>query len=144
MLWLQNPRTKMSIPFSTAAHFFDCVISPSFLNTESRKKKELLRMAAHYDISTITLIHQTPCADGFVSLQCEVDVVFGHVSTFPDALLVFCGAVATLIPQGKIKAPRHHAVAPGENECIESSWTPSFFFLRLDSDFKFDVRKAKE
>src|SRR5438105_347168 len=32
-----------------------------------------LRMAPHYDLSIITLIHQTPCPNGFVSLQCELN-----------------------------------------------------------------------
>lgn len=107
-------------------------------------EKGPLRMAAHYDISTITLIHRTPRANGFVSLQCEVDGAFVNVPAVPDALLVFCGAITTLVSEGKIKAPRHHVVAPGENKLVGNSRTSSVFFLRPNPDFEFDAKIAKE
>lgn len=101
-------------------------------------------MATHYDISTITLIHQTPCPNGFVSLKCEVDGgVYVDVPAVPDALLVICGAVATLVSEGKTKAPKHHVVAPGEDKRVGSASTSSVFFLRPKADFEFAVRKAK-
>ena len=106
-------------------------------------EKEPLRMAPHYDISTVTLIHQTPCPNGFVSLQCEIDGVYSDVPAVPDTLLVICGAVATLVSGGKIKAPRHHVVAPGRDKRVGSGRTSSVFFLRPTSNFEFDVRKAR-
>jgi deacetoxycephalosporin-C synthase len=109
-------------------------------------EREPLRMAAHYDISTVTLIHQTPCPNGFVSLQCEAGKdggIWADVAALPDALLVICGAVATLVSGGRFEAPRHRVAAPGEGKRVGSERTSSAFFLRPDAAFEFDVRKAR-
>ncbi|KAG5927369.1 hypothetical protein E4U42_002312 [Claviceps africana] len=52
-----------------------------------------LRMGAHYDLSIITLVHQTACDNGF----CEVCGRFVDLPTRPDTVVVFCGAVGTLV-----------------------------------------------
>ena len=62
-------------------------------------EEEPLRMAPHYDLSILTLIHQTACANGFVSLQCEIDGEFVDVPTLPGSLLVFCGAPSAQLPR---------------------------------------------
>ncbi|MFE0171101.1 2OG-Fe(II) oxygenase family protein [Streptomyces sp. NPDC059002] len=112
---------------------------------EDRSAEEQpLRMAPHYDLSTVTIIQQTPCANGFVSLQCEVGGTFVDLPARPDAVLVFCGAIATLVTGGQVKAPRHHVAAPGRDQIAGSSRTSSVFFLRPDADFTFSVPLAKE
>jgi len=107
-------------------------------------EREPLRMAPHYDLSFVTLIHQTPCANGFVSLQVEVDGEMLDLPAIPDAVVVLCGAVAPLVTQGALPAPRHHVRAPGADLRAGSSRTSSVFFLRPRHDLAFSVRKARE
>ncbi|GHH81059.1 putative iron/ascorbate dependent oxidoreductase [Streptomyces sulfonofaciens] len=106
-------------------------------------EEEPLRMAPHYDLSTVTLIQQTPCPNGFVSLQVEVDGAFVDLPAKPDTVLVFCGAVATLVTGGQVKAPKHHVASPGRDLIAGSSRTSSVFFLRPNADFAFSVPLAK-
>lgn len=105
---------------------------------------ESLRMAPHYDLSIVTLIHQTPCPNGFVSLQGEVGGRYVDLPATPDTLLVFCGAIATLVSDGAVKAPRHHVAAPDKDKRVGSGRTSSVFFLRPNPDFAFSVRRARE
>ncbi|OAQ67220.1 cephalosporin biosynthesis expandase/hydroxylase [Pochonia chlamydosporia 170] len=107
-------------------------------------EEEPLRMGAHYDLSTITLVHQTACVNGFVSLQCEVDGEFVDLPTKPDTMVVFCGAVGTLVSKGKIKAPKHRVKSPGRDQRVGSSRTSSVFFLRPKPSFSFNVPQAIE
>lgn len=105
-------------------------------------EEEPLRMGPHYDLSTITLVHQTACKNGFVSLQVEVDGEFVDLPTKDNAMVVFCGAVGTLVSQGQIKAPKHRVKSPGKDQRIGSSRTSSVFFLRPKPDFTFNVKNA--
>ncbi|MET9290618.1 2OG-Fe(II) oxygenase family protein [Streptomyces sp. NPDC003077] len=107
-------------------------------------EEEPLRMAPHYDLSTVTLIQQTPCPNGFVSLQCEVGGTFVDLPARPDTALVFCGAIATLVTGGRVHAPRHHVAAPGRDQIAGSGRTSSVFFLRPNADFSFSVPLARE
>nr|P18548.1 RecName: Full=Deacetoxycephalosporin C synthase; Short=DAOCS; AltName: Full=Expandase [Streptomyces clavuligerus]1DCS_A Chain A, Deacetoxycephalosporin C Synthase [Streptomyces clavuligerus]1RXF_A Chain A, Deacetoxycephalosporin C Synthase [Streptomyces clavuligerus]1RXG_A Chain A, DEACETOXYCEPHALOSPORIN C SYNTHASE [Streptomyces clavuligerus]1UNB_A Chain A, DEACETOXYCEPHALOSPORIN C SYNTHETASE [Streptomyces clavuligerus]1UO9_A Chain A, DEACETOXYCEPHALOSPORIN C SYNTHETASE [Streptomyces clavul len=107
-------------------------------------EEQPLRMAPHYDLSMVTLIQQTPCANGFVSLQAEVGGAFTDLPYRPDAVLVFCGAIATLVTGGQVKAPRHHVAAPRRDQIAGSSRTSSVFFLRPNADFTFSVPLARE
>ncbi len=107
-------------------------------------EEEPLRMAPHYDLSTVTLIQQTPCPNGFVSLQAEVDGTFVDLPARPDRVVVFCGAVATLATGGQVKAPRHHVAAPDRDRIAGSSRTSSVFFLRPNPDFTFSVPLARQ
>lgn len=107
-------------------------------------EEEPLRMAPHYDLSTMTLIQQTPCPNGFVSLQAEVDGTFVDLPARPDRVVVFCGAVATLATGGQVKAPRHHVAAPDRDRIAGSSRTSSVFFLRPNPDFTFSVPLARQ
>ncbi|KAG5999640.1 hypothetical protein E4U54_001741 [Claviceps lovelessii] len=88
------------------------------------------------DLSVITLIHQTACRNGFVSLQCELDDGrFVDVPTRDDTMVVLCGA---------IKAPRHRVTAPDGDHMQGSSRTSSVFFLRPEGTFRFSVPLARE
>ncbi len=102
-----------------------------------------LRMAPHYDLSIITLIHQTPCPNGFVSLQCEINGTYVDMPPVPDSLVVFCGAVLALVSNGQTKAPKHRVLAPSSSQRVGSNRTSSVFFLRPKSSFTFSVPLAK-
>ncbi|MCD9006278.1 2OG-Fe(II) oxygenase family protein [Luteimonas sp. XNQY3] len=106
-------------------------------------EQEPRRMAPHYDLSIITLIQQTPCANGFVSLQCEIDGQFVDIPPVPGAMVVFCGAVAPLLSNGRIRAPRHQVASPPMDRRVGSSRTSSVLFLRPTPDFEFSVPLAR-
>lgn len=101
------------------------------------------RMAPHYDLSIITTIQQTPCANGFVSLQCEIEGRYVDLPPMPGSVVVFCGAVASLVSGGKIKAPRHRVASPSIDQRIGSARTSSVFFLRPKPEFRFSVPLAR-
>lgn len=101
------------------------------------------RMASHYDLSVLTLIHQTPCANGFVSLQVELDGDYIDLPAEPDALIVMCGAVARIVTEGQIPAPRHHVAAPPARLRVGSERTSTVFFLRPEAEFGFSVPRAR-
>lgn len=104
---------------------------------------EPLRMAPHYDLSIVTLINQTKCPNGFVSLQCNFDGTIADLPPLPNALIVMCGAVATVISGGKVKAPIHQVVAPSREKKVGSNRTSDVFFLRPRPDFEVSVPVAK-
>jgi deacetoxycephalosporin-C synthase/deacetoxycephalosporin-C hydroxylase len=103
-----------------------------------------LRMAPHYDLSIVTLIHQTPCANGFVSLQAKIAGELVDLPVVPDAVLVMCGAVATVVTQGAVPATEHHVAAPPAHMRVGSGRTSSVFFLRPRPTFTFSVPKARK
>jgi isopenicillin N synthase-like dioxygenase len=112
---------------------------------ENRTAEEQpLRMAPHYDISIVTLIHQTPCANGFVSLQAEVDGELVDLPADPEAIVVLCGAVARLATEGTIVAPKHHVGAPPADRREGSSRTSSVFFMRPKPDYEISVPMARQ
>lgn len=106
-------------------------------------ENEPLRMAPHYDLSIVTLINQTKCPNGFVSLQCNFDGTIVELPPLPNALIVMCGAVATVISGGKIKAPIHQVVAPSREQRVGSSRTSDVFFLRPKPEFEMSVSMSK-
>lgn len=106
-------------------------------------EEEPLRMAPHYDLSIVTLIHQTPCDNGFVSLQAQVGDSLVNLPYVQDAIIVMCGAVATLVSGGEVLATKHHVRSPGSGERIGSARTSSVFFLRPRSDFTFSIPEAR-
>ncbi|OKI04828.1 cephalosporin hydroxylase [Streptomyces sp. CB02923] len=106
-------------------------------------EREPRRMAPHYDLSIITLIHQTPCANGFVSLQAEIGGAMVDLPAVPDAVVVLCGAIAPLATRGAVPAPKHHVRSPGAGLRAGSDRTSSVFFLRPSTDFTFSVPEAR-
>lgn len=101
------------------------------------------RMAPHYDLSIVSLIVQTPSPNGFVSLQVEVDGEFIGLPPRPGCVLVFCGSVAPLLTDGRIKAPQHRVVSPQLSQRAGSERASSVLFLRPRSEFTFSVPLAK-
>jgi isopenicillin N synthase-like dioxygenase len=101
------------------------------------------RMAPHYDLSIITLNHQTPCPNGFVSLQCEVNGEYVDLPHIQDTAVVVCGAVAVVVSRGKVKAPHHQVQSPSSKQQAGSSRTSSVLFLRPKADFTFSVPAAR-
>ncbi|MDM5179171.1 2OG-Fe(II) oxygenase family protein [Massilia sp. DJPM01] len=105
---------------------------------------EPLRMAPHYDLSIVSLIHQTACANGFVSLRAQIGGETVDLPVMPDTMLVLCGAIATLVTQGAVPAPRHHVAAPPARLRAGSGRNSSVFFLRPSPSFTFSVPEAKK
>lgn len=101
------------------------------------------RMAPHYDLSIITTIQQTPCANGFVSLQVDLGGRYVDLPPIPGCTVVLCGAVAPLVSGGRIKAPRHRVASPSTHQRIGSARTSSVFFLRPRPEFRFSVPLAR-
>jgi deacetoxycephalosporin-C synthase len=58
-------------------------------------------------------------------------------------MIVFCGAVATIVSEGRVKAPLHQVVSPTRELRKGSGRTSSVFFLRPRADFRFSVPRAK-
>ena len=102
-----------------------------------------LRVAAHYDLSIVTMIQQTPCPNGFVSLQCEVDGKYVDLPYIPGACVVQCGAVLAIVSGGKTKAPKHQVAAPPCRQQAGSSRSANIFFLRPKPEFTFSVPVAR-
>jgi deacetoxycephalosporin-C synthase len=101
------------------------------------------RMASHYDISVITLVHQIPCENGFVSLQWDRHGARVDLPVRENSVLVFCGAVSTLLTGGRVKTPRHHVAAPAHDQRVGSSRTSSVFFLRPNPDVMLSMKVAR-
>lgn len=100
-------------------------------------------MAPHYDLSIVTLINQTECPNGFVSLQCNFDGTVVELPPMGNALIVMCGAVASIVTGGKVKAPVHQVVAPDRQQRVGSNRTSNVFFLRPKPELQLSVPVAK-
>jgi deacetoxycephalosporin-C synthase/deacetoxycephalosporin-C hydroxylase len=100
------------------------------------------RMAPHYDLSIVSVVLQRPCPNGFVSLQVEIGGQFIELPPLSDCLVVFCGAVATLVSGGKIKVPTHRVISPSAAQRVGSDRTSSVLFLTPKPEFSFSVPLA--
>lgn len=73
---------------------------------------DLDRMAAHFDIDVITLLHQTPCDNGFVSLEAQIGREYVKIPAIRGTLVVNLGEILRLLTGNKIKATVHRVVRP--------------------------------
>lgn len=103
---------------------------------------EPLRVAPHHDVSVYTLIHQTPCVNGFVSLQCEWDGVYHEVPTIPGTMVVQVGAVLSVMSRGALKSPKHRIAAPPLNLIQGSSRSALVYHIRPQPYVPISVREA--
>lgn len=70
------------------------------------------RMAAHFDLDVVTLLHQTPCKNGFASLEAELDGGFVKVPALRGTLVVNLGEVTRLLTGGRVRATLHRVARP--------------------------------
>jgi isopenicillin N synthase-like dioxygenase len=70
------------------------------------------RMATHFDLDVITLLHQTPCKNGFASLEAEVGGRFVKVPAIRGTLVVNLGEVIRLLTGGRVRATLHRVARP--------------------------------
>ena len=70
------------------------------------------RMAAHFDMDVITLLHQTPCDNGFVSLEARHGDTFYKVPAIRGTLVVNLGEIIRLLTGGRVRATVHRVVRP--------------------------------
>jgi len=86
------------------------------------------RMAAHFDVDVITLLHQTPCENGFVSLEAKLGEQFFKVPAIRGTLVVNLGEIIRLLTGGKVKATVHRVVRPPLNQHKGSARDVTVFF----------------
>jgi isopenicillin N synthase-like dioxygenase len=108
------------------------------------REYEPLRMAAHYDIDFITLLYQTPCLNGFVSLQAQIRDNFVDIPPIKDTLFVNSGTVLTILSKGMVKSTIHQVRSPPLHQQVGSNRTSAVFFLRPKPDFILPISNAKE
>lgn len=101
-----------------------------------------LRVAAHNDTSLITLIHQTPCANGFVSLQGTFDGAFVDIPTVPDTHVVQIGSVLSVLSNGRLLSAKHQIAAPPLRLIEGSARTATVFHVRPTPDELIPVATA--
>jgi deacetoxycephalosporin-C synthase/deacetoxycephalosporin-C hydroxylase len=71
-----------------------------------------LRMAEHLDFDFITLLYQTPAANGWVSLEAQIDGRWVPIPPLADTLVVFLGVTLSLLTRGRVRSPLHRVTRP--------------------------------
>jgi isopenicillin N synthase-like dioxygenase len=97
-----------------------------------------LSMAPHSDLGSVTLLYQTPAANGHIALEADLDGKFVSVPAIRGTLVVNFGDVLAHITGGKVKATRHRVVhSPSSCEGCERTSTICFYM----PDRQFNLRK---
>lgn len=86
------------------------------------------RMAAHFDLDVITLLHQTPCENGFVSLEARLGEEYLKVPAIRGTLVVNLGEVIRLLTGGKVRATLHRVSRPPQSHHRGSARDVAVFF----------------
>jgi isopenicillin N synthase-like dioxygenase len=86
------------------------------------------RMAAHFDLDVITLLHQTPCENGFVSLEAKLGEEYVKVPAIRGTLVVNLGEVIRLLTGGSVRATLHRVARPPRNLHQGSARDVAVFF----------------
>ncbi|QHV99438.1 isopenicillin N synthase family oxygenase [Spirosoma endbachense] len=86
------------------------------------------RMAAHFDIDVITLLHQTPSENGFISLEAKIGEDFVKIPAIRGTLIVNLGEVIRLLTGNLIKATVHRVVRPPQRQHLGSARDVIVFF----------------
>lgn len=73
------------------------------------------RMAAHFDMDVITLLHQTPSDNGFISLEAMIGEKFVKIPAIRGTLVVNLGEILRLLMDNRIKATIHRVVRPPQS-----------------------------
>lgn len=96
------------------------------------------RMAAHHDLDIFTLIHQTPCDNGFVSLQGQFSESseWVDIPALPGTLVVTCGEVLSIISGGVVQAATHRVTVPPSSLSEGSARASTALFWQPHADFK--------
>jgi len=93
------------------------------------------RLAPHHDSGVITLLHQTPCANGFVSLQGLIEDEWVGVPAVKDSLVVNFGEVLSMLTDGEVKATMHRVLSPSRDQLIGSARRSLVMFWQPPPDF---------
>ncbi|MCL1125147.1 2OG-Fe(II) oxygenase family protein [Shewanella surugensis] len=105
------------------------------LNHNLSTNETPLRMGNHSDIGSITLLYQTPCPNGFVSLEAEIDDGFVGIPAIRNTMVVNIGDTLSIITGGEIKATKHR-VLQSNHQGSERTATALFYFPSSDFDLK--------
>mmetsp|Transcript_5992 Transcript_5992/g.8089 ORF Transcript_5992/g.8089 Transcript_5992/m.8089 type:complete len:335 (-) Transcript_5992:149-1153(-) len=93
------------------------------------------RMAPHHDLGVITLLHQTPCANGFVSLQGLIEEEWVDVPAVKDSFVVNFGEVLSMLTDGAVKATMHRVLSPSSDQLVGSARRTLVLFWQPPPDF---------
>mmetsp|Transcript_47167 Transcript_47167/g.112251 ORF Transcript_47167/g.112251 Transcript_47167/m.112251 type:complete len:374 (+) Transcript_47167:54-1175(+) len=93
------------------------------------------RLAPHHDLGVITLLHQTPCANGFVSLEGLLDGEWVGVPAVKQSLVVNFGEVFSMLTDGAVKATMHRVVSPPSHQLEGSARQSLAMFWQPPADF---------
>mmetsp|Transcript_43617 Transcript_43617/g.102850 ORF Transcript_43617/g.102850 Transcript_43617/m.102850 type:complete len:345 (+) Transcript_43617:66-1100(+) len=94
------------------------------------------RMAPHHDLDVITLLHQTPCLNGFVSLQGLVNGEWVDVPASPQTLVVNFGEALSILSAGAVKATTHRVLSPPADKLEGSARQTLVMFWEPPAEFK--------
>ena len=86
------------------------------------------RMAAHFDLDVITLLHQTPCENGFISLEAKLGEEYFKVPAIRGTMVVNLGEVIRLLTGGRVKATLHRVARPPQSLHRGSARDVAVFF----------------
>lgn len=92
-------------------------------------------MAAHNDLDILTLLHQTACPNGFVSLQAHVRERWMDVPTIEDTLVVNFGEVLACLTGSAVRATKHRVLAPPASLRLGSARTSTVCFFNPPGEF---------
>lgn len=94
----------------------------------SVKPTRTANRVVRFDLDVITLLHQTPCDNGFVSLEAKLGEHFYKVPAIRGTLVVNLGEIIRLLTGGKVKATVHRVVRPPKNQHRGSARDVAVFF----------------
>ena len=89
-----------------------------------------LRMAAHYDDTLLTIIHQSVPPNGFAALQVQLEQGSDWQSVVPndDEFVVNVGEALTFLSGGVVRATKHRVIGPPADQVTGSERTSLAFF----------------
>mmetsp|Transcript_32818 Transcript_32818/g.71635 ORF Transcript_32818/g.71635 Transcript_32818/m.71635 type:complete len:331 (+) Transcript_32818:38-1030(+) len=98
------------------------------------KSDTVERMATHFDMTLLSVLCQTPCPNGFVSLQALIGDDWVPVPYVAGTLVVNFGAVLNAITNGRVLAAKHRVVAPPTELREGSSRESTVLFYMADPE----------
>lgn len=100
-----------------------------------------LRFCEHTDIDVVTVLYQTPCDSGAVSLQAMVDGDWVGLPAIEGTMIVNFGEVMQSVAADRVKAAYLRVVGPSTQNLEGTARVSVVGFYRPPYDFEFQVPK---
>lgn len=97
------------------------------------------RMAAHFDITFLTMITQTPANNEFVGLQGYVNGQWQGITAQPGEVLVQIGNFIELLSKGRVKPTYHQVLMPPADRYLGSQRRSIVLFCTPGPEIKFSI-----